>query len=308
MVRALQPLLADACVTLGLGPVARVRAIDTGSHHIVWMVKTVTGEFAIRASSYVGQRNRSVRKRLWSVVGAAGVAPGFIGDVRIDVRAFDGWLEVFDWVPGRHLNPSADHLELARTLAVLHTKRVEQASVIAPRIALTPFIRTGLKRDLATLQGRNPIDLLLKPHTMAALESLELRPSRRARVALVHNDLVDANVIRSGDGVYLIDWDWAMISQPEVDIFSFLSPFVRSWGAKPRYISSRLAVAFCTEYVQSIGRNRRIDRTGWLAYNVLLANWLRRQCPAPPHASQTEFYQKAFASVERLFGALAVFK
>jgi len=308
LVSVLQPLLADACAQLGLGRVARVRAIDAGSHHIVWKVKTVTGKFAIRASSGVGQRNRSVRKRLWSVVGAAGVAPRFIGDVRIDVRGFDGWLEVFDWVPGRHLNPSADYLELARTLAILHTRRVDQASVIAPRVDLIPFIRTSLKRDLATLRRRNPIDQFLKMQTNAALESLEPQPSRRQRVALVHNDLVDANVIRGGDSVYLIDWDWAMITQPEVDIFCFLSPFVRSWRANPRYLSSQVATDFCGAYLGNIGRGRRIDVSAWGSYNVLLANWLRRQHLWPPHTSELEFYQKAFRAVDRLSKSLEKFK
>jgi aminoglycoside phosphotransferase (APT) family kinase protein len=274
----------------------------------VWKVKTVTGEFAIRASSGVGQRNRSVRKRLWSVVGTSGVAPKFIGDVRTKVRGFDGWLEVFDWVPGRHLSPSADHVELARTLAVLHTKRIDKSSAIAPRVDLIPFLRTGLKRDLAALDGRNPIDQFLKLQTIAALGTLESRSPRRTRVSLVHNDLVDANVIRSGDGVYLIDWDWAMISQPEVDIFCFLSPFVRSWRTHPRYLSSRVATEFCGTYLRNIGRGRRIDVTAWTSYNALLANWLRRQRLRPPHASELAFYQKAFRSVDRLAQSLATFK
>lgn len=301
---ALQPSLHTVCNQLGLGCFKRGSGIERGTHHVVWRVSTSDGDFAIRASSKTAQRGRTRRERLWTIVGACGAAPKYIGSVRIRKFGFDGWLEAFDWVQGRHLRPSADHIELARTLALLHLIPIPRDASLTPRLGLIRFLKNSLTRDLRTLRGRNAVDRLLRAKTNASLELLSELPRVSDTVAIVHNDLVDGNVISHANGVAIIDWDWAMITQPEMDLFCFLSPFVRSWRSMPRYVSVSTAVEFIDEYRRRVRRSRSrsapLDLSGWRPYNALIANWLRRQKEAPPHAASLAFYKRSFAEVDEL--------
>lgn len=305
---ALSGSLGEALESLELGAVGRIREIDTGTHHIVWKVSAGDRDYAMRASARANQTNRVMRERLWLMVGRAGVAPEYRGSLRVRTRIFDGWLEVFDWIHGRHLRPTKDHRALARTLAGLHSIPIPRKYDIAPRVGLRRFIIETLTRDLRDNRARGPIDRLLSERTTQSLAAVKAVPMRLPRAVLVHDDLVDANVIPSDGTVHLIDWDWAMITQPEVDIFCFLSPFVRSWGAKPSFLKPQIAADFCKEYLTDMGPRTKVDPELWSPYNTLLANWLRRQRNAPPHARPLDFYERAFHEVGKLSAVLESLK
>lgn len=297
------------CQELGLGHFERASGIERGTHHVVWHVITSRGHYAIRASSKTTQRSRRTREQLWDMVGDCGAAPKYRGSVRIHRHEFDGWLEVFDWAQGRHLRPTVDHIEVARTLGRLHRHPIPRGSNPAPRVALIRFLQNSLSTDLHALRGRNSVDRLLRAKTNAALKYLSGLPRAAGAAAIVHNDLVDGNVIRHANGIVLIDWDWAMVTQPEVDLFCFLSPFVRSWRSTPRFVNTPVAVEFLNEYrrcsERRTGPKSPIDLTAWRPYNILIANWLRRQKEAPPHAGSLAFYERSFVTVDKLASVMS---
>ena len=308
----LEPLFPHVCTELNIGSPDKQKRIETGSHHLVWKITTRSGQFALRASSRLGQKNRHLRESLWTEVAKLGVAPKYHGCVRVRRGEFDGWLEAFGWIDGRNLSPSTDHLELARLLAKLHASPITRSTKFAPHVSLTEFMRSNLASDMANLRGRRPLDRLCRSRTAEALDSLRTEPLRHSRMALVHNDLVDANVLRSRSGISLIDWDWAMITLPEVDLFCFLSPFVRSWRRRPRYVKAQTASEFIAEYLRLTSRIKRrkqvLEVSCWKPYNVLLANWLQRETSAPEHMARLSFYQKAFQEVEKMALVLDTFK
>ena len=305
-------MLPDVCNALELGSIAQVKKIETGSHHLVWKATTTRGTFALRASAKIAGGGRSQRERLWETVGKWAVAPAYRDCYRVRLDRFDGWIEAFDWIEGRRLRPSADHIDLAQTLARLHLHPISSRFALVPRVDIVSFLKKRLANDLRAISGRSQIEKLLQNRTLQSLSLLRTRSPSHSKPCLIHNDLVDGNVIHSTERLALIDWDWAMITQPEVDLFCFLSPFVRSWRSTPRYVRPQTAVEFLDEYIRRVRRGKgqkpRIESELWKPYNTLLANWLRQAPLAPPHANSRSFYVKAFQEIDELAPILASFK
>jgi len=311
-----EPSLTDICQSLELGHFVRARRIERGSHHLVWRVHTGEGVYALRPCARTGREaatRHASRERLWTTVGQWEVAPRYRGSQRLHMNEFDGWIEAFDWIDGRPLRPAADHRPLARTLAWLHGRSPGGAKNTVPEVSLQPFLQTELRGYLRRNRDGGSVKPLLRSRTLAALSSLEDCGPSSVKPRLVHNDLVDGNVLSQRGRVWLIDWDWAMITSPVVDLFCFLSPFVRSWGGQPRFLTEKVAKGFLAAYSAERGKGHtarilRSDGAFWVPYNTLLANWLYHEPLGMPHTTNAAFYRRAFAEVERLGEVIAAFK
>ena len=157
------------------------------------------------------------------------------------------------------------------------------------------------------------IEKILDVHTTAALLTLASLRKSKMRSCLVHNDLVDGNVLCAKGRIWLIDWDWALLSAPCIDLYCFLSPFVRSWGLKPRFLAPRTVAEFLRAYFAESGGGGRKRMLGaqtalWHPHNALLANWLYHEAKRLPHTSHSGFYLTSFRNVSRLSEVIESFK
>ncbi len=80
-----------------------------------------------------------------------------------------------------------------------------------------------------------------------------------------------------------------------MDLFNFLSPFVRSWGADEVFVSQRATVGFMREHIRATNakgsvRSLHAALALWMPYNMLLANWLGHDAPVRRHTRNREFY------------------
>jgi thiamine kinase-like enzyme len=222
-------------------------------------------------------------------------------------------MEVFDWVEGRRLNAARDAHAVAETLAQLHSHSVSSLSTCMPLTPVVPFIRAELRRYSRLNRGAGQIERILAEHTKLALGTLDNFPKTRIRSCLVHNDLVDRNVLCAEGRAWLIDWDWAMLSAPCIDLYCFLSPFVRSWGDRPEYLSARTTREFLHTYFKSalgLGQSNglRAQAAIWRPHNTLLANWLYFEARPKRHTSRADFYSVSFENVSRLSQVIESFK
>lgn len=314
--RQLEPLLPDFCHSLSLGSFSHARRIEHGRHHIVWQVWTSRGCFAIRPGARRGRdgnASHKSREQLWTKVGSLLVAPKYRGSKELRLAGFDGWIEAFDWIESRHLIPTKEYTGVAQTLARLHIRCVSAGMQALPKVEMLSFLRTGLARYHRRNRGGGATADLLREETRETLRSLQDRRASPVRPCLVHNDLVDANVLFGEGRIWLIDWDWAMLGSPSIDLFGFLSPFVRSWGKGPCSLSSQQASRFLSTYATERGdsatmRVLREEACYWKPHNVLLANWLYHEASGRPRTTSLSFYTEAFEYVERLTRPISSFK
>lgn len=263
--------------------------------------------------SPAARQNSAGRDLLWKTVGKWQVAPKYFGSVPLRSRSFRGQIEVFEWIPGRVLSPARDAVAVAATLARLHSRPVSAVSQCLPPTPAVPFVRAELRRYSRLNRAGGSIEEILAREITQALRTLSKLRSLKARSCLVHNDLVDGNVLSSQGRIWLIDWDWALISAPCIDLFCFLSPFVRSWGSKPLCLSSRTASNFLSAYLSGTRGSVRVRSLGaqadlWHPYNVLLANWLYHDAKRLPHTGRSDFYTTTFEQVSRLAQVIDSFK
>lgn len=313
----LAPRLTEACRALSLGAPRRLQIVERGTHHLVWHVRTDAGEFAVRAAAATrvhSEARHRARETLWRRVGDWGIAPAYRGSLPLRDGTFRGWLEVFDWHHGRALRAEHDAAAVARTLAALHARPAGEWTAAAPRVDCAAFLRARLADYARRTDGLVGVSSSLRQQWIAVRRAmLRIPRSNSGASRLVHNDLVDGNVLVGGRDAVLIDWDWAMVTNPVVDLFCFLSPFVRSWGERPRFLSRRAVRSFLEAYAQERGRThtRRLLAANvplWLPYNVAVALWLAVDAPRRPHTRRAGFQRDALAECAILGTILAEFK
>lgn len=259
------------------------------------------------------RQSTSRRDRLWRAVGKWQVAPEYVGSVPLETRSFSGRIEVFEWIEGRSLRASSDAKAVAATLARLHWHPFSAMTSCLPATPAVAFIQAKLRRYSRLNRVDGPIEKILGAQTATALRDLQDLQDTKIRSCLLHNDLVDGNVLCAKGRIWLIDWDWALISAPCIDLFCFLSPFVRSWGPEPQYVGSRAAAEFLTSYFAVLGGCGRRRMLGaqtklWQPHNALLANWLYHDAERLPHSVRSGFYTRSFEHVSRLSKVIDSFK
>lgn len=270
----------------------------------------------MRPSALTNRHTRKMyahRELVWKSVGKWGVGAKYAGSVPLRTQTFDGSLEAFEWIQGRSLRPTLDAAHVARTLATLHSQPISSLQKFFPVTPFVPFVQSQLREYQRLNRTDGEIEEVLARESMRALETLKHLPIKTRRVALVHNDLVDANVLYADDRIWLIDWDWALFTAPSVDIYCYLSPFVRSWGRRPRFLDPQTSTDFLSTYFGSGLVRRSMRRLGheaelWQPYNALVANWLHHDALRLPHLRRTSFYSDSFKNVDRLAEVLAAFK
>jgi aminoglycoside phosphotransferase (APT) family kinase protein len=173
--------------------------------------------------------------RIAGALPAAAPAPRLLGCIDRDgwvalmFEDIEGAMPAQPWVPS----------ELARVLAAL----ADLAEILTPAPVAAPGVasRFGEEfrgwRRLAQAQRRDGDDVAgLDPWArrhLTALASLESGwEAAAAGPALIHADVRADNLLLTGDRVVVVDWPWACVAAPWVDLLAML-PSVRMQGGPP---------------------------------------------------------------------------
>ena len=187
-----------------------------GSVNRSYEVSTRAGRFVLRLSRGPDAwltSDRSVERELHGIASAAGIAPRVI-------QANDRWA-ITEYVVGRlWTEPDFANRErlahLGDTLRRLH----ELPAPGCGRFDLLAALQ-GYAERVGT-QARDPADNLT--HYLSNAEAAwRISGAADRPVAILHHDLHGSNIIESGRGLVLIDWECAAVSDPLLDVACILS-------------------------------------------------------------------------------------
>lgn len=147
--------------------------------------------------------NRAVEARCALFAAQNGVAPA--------VHYAENGILVTDYVQGRTLkiddtNSSAIMDRVAKHLAVLHALRMPQDIPIFDPVDSTRFYLESLPPEKLGSKERIRIESIM--NTTPKLEP----------ITLIHADLIPENIIDDGTKLWFIDWEYAGIGHPAIDL------------------------------------------------------------------------------------------
>jgi thiamine kinase len=206
-----------------------------------FLVRTRRGRYVVRLNDNSSSDPGLDREReliLHSAAASAGLAPAIVHSAPDQSSLITEYLDGRLWTP-HYFSRMRDLRSLGQRLRALHA--------IAPP-ALPHFDPMGIARRYA--------DEILahEPDERARIEGLLARGARSLsrsghlsrRAAIVHADLHHGNVI-TADRVYFIDWEYAQVGDPLLDLACILSYYPRSVSHGPLLLeSSGLAEAGAT--------------------------------------------------------------
>jgi thiamine kinase len=198
------------------------RAIQTselsgGSVNRSYEVSTPAGRFVLRLSRGPDAwltSDRSVERELHRIASEADIAPQI-------VRANDRWL-ITEYVAGR-LWAEADFANPGRLAGLGHTLRRlhELPPPACGRFDLLKALEGYAERVGA--QSRNPPADTVAHYLSTAAAAWRISGAAERPLAILHHDLHGSNIIETGRGLVLIDWECAAVSDPLLDIACILS-------------------------------------------------------------------------------------
>jgi thiamine kinase-like enzyme len=184
--------------------------LSGGSVNRSYSVFTPAGRFVLKLSQGPDAwltTDRTVERQLHRIASAAGIAPRIV-----DADSHDMWL-VTEYVTGRlWMEPDfANPERLARlgdTLRRLHGLPPPELGRFDLLAALVGYAeRVGAEASYL--------------HYAAAAWSISGASERP--VAILHHDLHGSNLIENADGIVLVDWECAAVSDPLLDVACILS-------------------------------------------------------------------------------------
>lgn len=196
------------------GQPARILRLGGGTVNEVCRVTTAAGDFVLRLDGAAWRRPGVDRERellLHQIAAAGGVAP----DIVAAAPQSQGLL-ITRYQPGRcwEAQDFADVAALRRLgerLYVLHR---------LPAPDIPPFDPVRVGRAYAQLITRESADLAAVMRRLEVLcQSLK---QTDAAPAVVHGDLWQGNVLE-GEGLWLLDWEYAQLSDPLMDVACLLA-------------------------------------------------------------------------------------
>jgi thiamine kinase len=218
--RARELMLAEALAHVPgyrqSSPAIETSELPGGSVNRSYMVSTPAGRFVLRLSRGPDAwltSDRSVERELHRIASEAGIAP------RV-VNANDRWL-ITEYVVGPlWAEPDFGHPERLASLGGALRRLHELPAPMCGRFDLLQAL-AGYA-DRVGDQVRDPADNVADYLSSAAAAWLISGAAERP-LAILHHDLHGSNIIESGRGLVLIDWECAAVSDPLLDIACILS-------------------------------------------------------------------------------------
>jgi thiamine kinase len=193
-------------------PTSVISQLRGGGFNRSYHLRTAAGEFVLRLSQAPDAwlaADRSAERQLHGIAAAAGIAPQV-------VDATDAWL-ITRYVSGR-LWAGADFADasclarLGETLRRLHALPVPEHCLVDLRHVLERYVgRIGTE------------DASLLEHLQSADAAWRVSGADKRAAAILHHDLHAQNLVDAPDGLVLIDWECAAVSDPLLDVACILS-------------------------------------------------------------------------------------
>ena len=197
-------------------PAVQTSELPGGSVNRSYEVSTPAGRFVLRLSRGPDAwltSDRSVERELHRIASEAGIAP------RV-VDANDRWL-ITEYVAGRLWGePDFAHPERLAGLGDALRRLHELPAPICGRFDLLEALAGYADRVGA--QVRDPASNVAHYLSYAAA-AWRISGAAERPLAILHHDLHGSNIIESGRGLVLIDWECAAVSDPLLDIACILS-------------------------------------------------------------------------------------
>jgi thiamine kinase-like enzyme len=197
-------------------PAVQTSELPGGSVNRSYRVSTPAGRFVLRLSRGPDAwltSDRSVERELHRIASEAGIAP------RV-VDANDRWL-ITEYVAGRlWAEPDFGHPERLAALGDALRRLHELPAPMCGRFDLLEAL-AGYADRVGDQVG-DPADNVAYYLSSAAAAWIISGAAGRS-LAILHHDLHGSNIIESGRGLVLIDWECAAVSDPLLDIACILS-------------------------------------------------------------------------------------
>ena len=242
--RDLQALCA--AIVPGLGDI-QIHALGRGLVNESYRVSRDGRDYALRVAVADGAAialNRAWEAKLLNLAAEAGLAPA--------VRFFDGVSGVLlsDWLPG---HSGADTLQIARLL-----KRVHALPIPQPPQRMTPaaWLEHYDSLGAGNLSQRTAAHRYLKE--WAALPA--------CTPVICHGDVHALNLIRTGDTLKLLDWEYAHVSDGYWDLAGWCANGDLEAPSQRRLLSEYLGG------VPDERQWRRLELLRWL-YDYICLQW-----------------------------------
>jgi aminoglycoside phosphotransferase (APT) family kinase protein len=204
-------------------PASETARLRGGSVNRSYGLLTPAGRFVMRLSEGTDAwlaPDRSVERELHGVAAEAGLAPRI---VHADVH--DRWL-ITEYAIGR-LWTDADFADPQRLMRLADTLRRLHA-LPAPargRFDLLSALNGYVQRITAHGGGSAAMARYLEE----AAQAWRVSGAAERPAALLHHDLNAANIIENAQGLLLIDWECAAVSDPLLDVACILSYYASAW-------------------------------------------------------------------------------
>lgn len=187
-----------------------------------YLVRTRRGRFVVRLNDNSGLDPGLDRERelmLHGLAAAAGIAPPIVHAPTDRSSLVTEYLDGRVWTP-HYFSRMRDLRSLGQRLRTLH-------AVTPPAVA--PFDPLSTARRYAEIILRHEPDESGRIERLLAngAESLARAGHGRRGAAVIHGDLHHGNVL-TADRLYFIDWEYAQVGDPLLDLACILSYYPRS--------------------------------------------------------------------------------
>ena len=217
-----QPLPAAALIHVpgceAGAPPEELTLLGGGPANASYRIVTRRGAFVVRvhaAQSALLGVDRAREALLHAHAARAGLAPALIASDP------GGAFLITEFVPGRvwdasDMGEAPALARLGERLRTLHALPAPKATGFDPA--------TLLQRHAARIAAADPAEGgALAPWLKRAGAILEACRASARSACLVHNDLHHANVLSAGSALYLIDWEYAAVTDPRFDLACLLA-------------------------------------------------------------------------------------
>jgi Ser/Thr protein kinase RdoA (MazF antagonist) len=252
---------------------ARLRPLARGAYHLNYLLDCdgVRSVLRLSRSSQWGLTRREQLGKEYATlhdVAGSGVTPRPVelldGDPPILVESF---------VAGTAFSYTAQQLHAAgQAVAHVHRQPVSAAAGMLPTTPGSAFLLEDGTAWLDHAERRGHA-----PATTAFLRArhADLPPAPAPdSPCVVHTDLIAANLLATGDGVAILDWEGARIGSPAWDLAYFLSPVTTRWGPGHRALLPDEQQTFLSGYAAVAAVDVAVLETAvrrWLPFVVFRA-------------------------------------
>jgi thiamine kinase len=265
--------------------------IGGGRVNRCYLVRTRRGRYVVRLNDNSASDPGLDRERelaLHGAAAAAGIAPAIVHAAPDRSSLVTEFLDGRLWTP-HYFSRMRDLRSLAQRLRALH-------AVTPPAIGRFDPLATARRYADVILRGEPDESDRIRLLLANGVESLAKSGHARRAPAIVHGDLHHGNVL-TADRVYFIDWEYAQVGDPMLDLACILSYYPRSaahgalllessgladGGATPEMLAELTNVYTLINYLWY--RARRVSRTVPATDLQLESAALRRLLTLAPEA------------------------